>query len=1345
MNAARWTIGLAVLLTVIVVLSTLGLTAASSSSRVPTSSPASETPAKTASVPPSAIQPVLPSPNARPSAKAPPTVLTNPTAVPTPSDRMSAALAELHTLHVPLKYAFLPNLNANPDPTLHDGIINFGYSSAPAPLGVAEYGLRNISGTITPYTLSTSSVEGTFAPGLFSGLSMDISGPDEYGVQLNSVLNNVTLFGSTGYQFWTQNVIEYSTYSHQIFFVSNIWNFSSSLTPLDTVTPNIFYQIGPNATVASPEYYYGLGGPITISYPFTLNLFLNSTLIDGRDAVFFNFTLSNSTVFYAGSYDHAIFNSTVTGGPVTPVPAYVASGNTYTHLGLPGDFEMVTGGPGGGSNFDILSADAYFGLQYWDSTTGSYQVVPSAYGFGSETGETAVGGYDLFGTGYTGLGGSPNVFMAAGPAVLQGLWNVSSATPPVGVYGGAIDVDLNPTNAFLFVAPGSVFNGWTGTNWALFEWAPSPDLYLDAGTYTIIAILANYDPVETTATVATSGLVALTLTLTADLAQGVYTPLWAVNNPDVANISTYAGGTYFLANDQYGPIGYAPATGTNFPWFGQANDYLFPVYPGILLWNTSVTVDVNAPSSFEASYPASILAELENAGFPTTNDLQMLFYDVSSVTLSNGAQIGGWWYSGAYFGPSVSAYNVVFWNATGCRVFGNTFATGGNALYLYGGTENLIYNNTFESSLPVSANSFASVAGTYGSMGLFEADYGNATAVATQIGIANLTYPCFNRLYSGYCDVIFNNLFLTPYTADSPEFDPYYFYLAYPTCPAYLGLGPTHCLFDDSWNLVPGTSVYGEVWSTNILGGPNLGGNFWWNYGSSDDPYNQIPYVAFDFGAAGITGISFGGDYLPLSLVPLYQVSFVETGLPAGTEWYVGTLLPNGAFETGYTDTDTSSLTLPAGYYTYYPVAISPYWASVSGSFSLTGNELVIDVTFSSAFVIAFEETGLPTDTEWTVYLYNSAFQYVGSGGTSGTTVNETGLLPGVYYWEAYTNSAAFVANPEVGEVTVSGNTTVTITYAPLHFVTVNALGLPANTDWTLIISNATYADSFTTAGSTLTLYGPGDLGTYNWSAVSAGYVTTPGSGTFSLAVNSTINVTFAAHASITFTETGLASGAGWTVAFTQDDVTRNITGTGASIVIPAGAGPYSYTVSAPGYTTSGSYGSGTLPQSAPVQVVFSAIAPASGTLSVTVVTGGAVLTVNGVVETAPFSQPVAPGVYAIVVSESGYVTYYNNVTVNSGATSSVTVKLTPASSSSSSSGISSEAWVLVGVLAALALVLLGTTLLAMRRGRSPPPPRTAYSPPAGAGMSGGPAGTPPAATPPWSEGQTPPPASGPK
>ena len=556
-------------------------------------------------------------------------------------------------------------------------------------------------------------------------------------------------------------------------------------------------------------------------------------------------------------------------------------------------------------------------------------------------------------------------------------------------------------------------------------------------------------------------------------------------------------------------------------------------------------------------------------------------------------------------------------------------------------------------------------------------------------------------------------------------------------CPAWFGLGTITCFFDDAWNVVPGV----VDWSTNIIGGPELGGNYWWNYGSELNPYSEIPYYAYEFA----TFIEWGGDYLPLTPYALYQVSFVETGLPAGTGWDVGADV-DGIYQYVDSITTMANLTVPGGTpselaveYTYFLESFNGAFAAPGGSVTVTNHSIVVDVVFQSAYTIQFTESGLPTGADWWVWVFNSTNDaFLGEAFSTGTTANFTGVLPATYLWEAGTDAAWRTPSPYEGTVDLHGNLEVAITYVPFYTLTVAETGLPTGTSWTLIVWNATSTDT----SSTSTVNQSFDVlpGPYNWVAIASGYTATPNQGSVAVSGNDTLDVKFAVAATLTFTETGLPTGTAWTVSLVQGGITVNETSVGTSIVFAAVVGTYNYSVSSTGYTPSPASGTGTLPANGAVPVTFTAGAPKTGSLALTVTTAGATATVNGVAVTLPLNQAEAPGLYAIVVSESGYLTYYNNVSVTSGQTTHLSVMLTPTSSStgttSSSTGISTTAWVLIALLGLLAVVFLITTLLMARRGRSPPP---LTSPPP---MAGAAASPPPDGTPAWSEGPSPPPGA---
>lgn len=78
------------------------------------------------------------------------------------------------------------------------------------------------------------------------------------------------------------------------------------------------------------------------------------------------------------------------------------------------------------------------------------------------------------------------------------------------------------------------------------------------------------------------------------------------------------------------------------------------------------------------------------------------------------------------------------------------------------------------------------------------------------------------------------------------------------------------------------------------------------------------------------------------------------------------------------------------------------------------------------------------------------------------------------------------------------------------------------------------------------------------------------------------------------------------------------------------------------------------------------------------------------------FNRSVPNGTHYLIVSSSGYVSYYSNFTINSGNLKSVTIDLKPVSKSSSISNL--DFYAKVGVVVA-ALVKVRVALLHRRKG----------------------------------------------
>jgi thermopsin len=756
--------------------------------------------------------------------------------------RMSAALSKAG---VPAKNQLLPNLD--PNVAIQNGMITPGYSTVPAPMGIADYGIQDQNGRNVATNSLYSSVEGSLTMNQLSLLYLDSAGPDEFTSQLNTIAVNVTVHGNASYQFWTQNVIYYYQSTNTLHLADAVVNFSSSafLFPANTIISGNGY-IAPGF-----GYFYPYGPTIHVPDPFTIQFYNNLTVVNGNAAVDFNYTIISSTTGrISGSYDQVVFNSSAPGGtPHAVAPLYEISGEYLSDTGyIPLDAELILGGDGGGSTASIFNIDATMQLFLEAAGSTTYAAAPAVYDFGSETGETVEGIAEWA----TDTGGVPVVHLGPGPAVQEPLWGVVGA-PAFGAV--RIQLTVDPANAFVFASAGRTFDPNTAA-WAPLSPSGTATYWLPPGRYTFQYLLSDYAPRTETYHSTTMR----TIDLRADSSLGVYTPLWAFGNGELAAISQSGAGTvgnpYVLENNEPGPLN---------PLFGQFNDYFFPEFPGVLLVGTTAYVSVAYLASPTVDYSLSWESFYAGGfGLPLSNQLGFNFYATSHVSLVGSPDISSWWFADD---TGESESTVVFWNSTHDLIAANTFQVESYGLFFYGGAHNTIWGNVLYPTVPSG----------YTGASLAYQDYG--------FGL---------ELFESH-DLIYNNAFETGITAYSPSFDIYSFDGVFAT-------------WVDRWDVhvQPATDVRdvnGWDLSGNILGLSWEGGNYWWNYGTATDPFGVYPY---DNGGL----IEFGGDYHPLYPAPIYAITFSEVGLPAGTYWWVtingytqetsGTVLvfyePNGTY-----------------------------------------------------------------------------------------------------------------------------------------------------------------------------------------------------------------------------------------------------------------------------------------------------------------------------------------------------------------------------------------------------------------------------------------------------------------
>ena len=935
------------------------------------------------------------------------------------------------------------------------------YTSGAAPYGIGSYGVYNSGGTLKNYTYYTSSFEGSLTINNASELYLSSDSPTSYSIQLNTVLSNVTLFGTEGYQFWTQNVASYDFTTHSITLIDNIWNLSS---PTAVVNGNEFHNY---TGIPSPGYfYYKIGPTMPASYPFTLNLYLNTTTIDGYNTVFFNFSLISNGKTHSGSYDRVEFNSTGSHSSALKSPAlFEVSGSRLTDTNfLPMDAEMIIGGPGGGSTATFQNFSGTMGLSFFNGT--HYSPVRSAYGAGSDTGETSIGISEYY-TGNT-------AYLSSGPSFVQGLWNVSDKPGYVSVSG-----KLSPSNAFIFFSKTAIADNSTA------QWAPSPvngsfDYRLQNGTYSMEALLSYHDQYFFN-NVTKNGNASLAVKLASNISKGLYTPLYASDNSQLANISIKGVGT---PSDPYiipGP-GYVNSTIQGLPdhimgLFSQVNDYLFPSFYGILIDNTTAYSvftgfrSANGNSPFQIQYPYNLTESIETIyGGVMTNSLGMAFYDSSNIVVNNSV-ISGWFPSVNFY--DVSYYNIptvaslIFWNTTDSLIADNIVSSQGTGILLYGtngySMGDYVWNNTFRNDPILPTGGF----------------YSNAPVGLTVAAGGNTVY---NNIFNTTVPVVsISGAYQNIYTGSWANYTNYFNITKEPSSDfmQFLGVNLTG----------------------SILGLDYQGGNYYYNYfGNGSQPYNGTGVGIALNGLTALDGsISYTYDYSPLVL-PGQNTEIFAAHLPAGQNTYfdinnaiyeirAGTYaqlhLPDGAYQLLGFDLVNSNVQ-------FQPTTYLGTVELQSGYFVVSGPVLDLSLNYNTYYNLTVKETGLPNGTLWGFTVPQAGIGY------SLTASNQSLFVKAGYFDVLPQSVDGYSTSSLYGYM--SGAETATIQYFSIsspsvshnYSVTFTENGLPGNTVWGVDINGKTYSSN----SSSFEITGV-PSGSYSFAVLSVSGYASHGSGTF--------------------------------------------------------------------------------------------------------------------------------------------------------------------------------------------------------------------------------------------------------
>jgi thermopsin len=890
--------------------------------------------------------------------------------------------------------------------TVKNGVVSPITAQSPNPIGIGDFGVNDTTGTPVGSVSNSPSWEATVTISSANVFYLDNDGPDVFGGQLNTVTDNATTWSTINGVYWVQNVFFYEPSTGEFIMIDNIWNFSSTSAAEPSQT---FADNGPGGAVYGGEYYEnelivapGLPGP-SVSMPFTLHLWNNATTtnftglpVNGHPSAWgqtdedsnitFGYQLISSTgatIAANPAWDYADVNSTTAPSPTVPAPSYQVNGVHLTPNNfLLWDSEIMLGGPGGGSTVSFNAFNGTMSLQSWDQTAGAYINAPTVWDTATDTGETAEGIAEH----YTQTG---QMILEGGPSIIEPMWG---ATPGPGAGGSNGNIGtltltgtLSPDNTFIFVNPGGTLNR-NDVNWAPTLPGGSYTYHLPPGAYSGDALMSNYDPALLGWSGASSTTSTVPIALTADPAQGIYTPLYAWNNFQLGNISSSGAGTagnpYVITGIQVQDI-----------WqeFGELNDYLYPVFPGVQIVGTTDTAIIAGLPPLTMVYPSIYDGFLTADGFPLDNDLQIELYGTNGVSLVDNTQIGGWM-SIYQFSGYLPTSEVVLWNAENSIIEGNTFLTQGTGLILMDGdtssttTANVVEDNTFTVGItPYNGFSYTT--------GLIEYESG---------------------------DVIVNNWFNTYVGASSPSYN------------EWSGFGQTNL---DAWNLAsPQPSGLGGA--ASIAGLPWVCGNWWGGatpyqsstsgaWVSTGNPTSAVPFTDTD--AATKTSIATGGDSCPTGPFGMetFPVVYSETGLTSGT-WSItdGSQTISAAAGSPITVQD------PNGSWAYSVASEAGYTASpASGSNTMAGVPLAVAVTFTPyvqpVYEVSLSEVGLPAGTTW-------SFTWESGTVTVNTSQASTTVPDGTYTYTVNAVADYTIVSGGSGSVTVNGaSVSVWVVFAP--------------------------------------------------------------------------------------------------------------------------------------------------------------------------------------------------------------------------------------------------------------------------------------------------------------------------
>lgn len=282
--------------------------------------------------------------------------------------------------------------------------------------------------------------------------------------------------------------------------------------------------------------------------------------------------------------------------------------------------------------------------------------------------------------------------------------------------------------------------------------------------------------------------------------------------------------------------------------------------------------------------------------------------------------------------------------------------------------------------------------------------------------------------------------------------------------------------------------------SSNSSTGPTLNfresnGTYDYQVATSDSEYHPVtPGNSFQVnGSSKEINVTFN--------LTAYAVTIFEYGLAAGTNWSIS-IGPN----TFNSSTGVIQFNEPNGSYRYSIAGPTDYLAGPSsGTFSLEGSAVYLNIAFVKLHMVTFAESGLPIGMSWSVTVN-------GTSEASTSTLVTFMELNGSYSF-SIGSAPGFGPDPANGSFSVHGDSyTLNVSYLKTYLLTFSENTLPVNSNWSISLTGASnyviLSGPFRTEMTTLTRWSDGasiimfyvSAGNYTYAASAVGELNLTGS-----------------------------------------------------------------------------------------------------------------------------------------------------------------------------------------------------------------------------------------------------------